>query len=358
MLPHIPGIYNLAKHDYLAANRRGTITEEQAALLGPAGRKLFKRFQRKPQLNGIIVIILLGFFLVLQVLGIEISTPIVMGAFGLLLVVLAVQLGRRWTSSRRNSALVAKDVERGVIHDGVGSLRFEGGGYRIVLPNRELELPLGSKEGLTPGATYRFYYLPESGVALSAEYLDEGTADRISDGLTAALAEANGFKLSSLKSNQQGKLTGEQIPHLYGGLLSPLIFVLVPGGFLAYQLMQAGVFSDPSLAGIFASLKELDTSLLVVVGILGGLAIWGLVLLLQTVLDMAGGQVASVEGVGYRQLKKSADDEGSYVTRQYMIDGVRFRVSQQGLNALEDGRTYRAYFTPRRKTLVNIEAID
>ncbi len=176
------------------------------------------------------------------------------------------------------------------------------------------------------------------------------------DGLTAILAEANGYILSSLTANQQGELTREQVPRLYGQLISPLIFVFFPGGFLAYQLYKQGVFKGGSLPEIFTSLH---TSTLVIGGILAALAVWGLVLLVRTVLDIVGGQVASVEDVGYRQIKTSTDDDGSRSTQlYYRIGGFKFRVQQRGFNAFEDGLTYRAYFTPRRKVLMNIEVVD
>ena len=171
MFPHIPGVYNLTKQEYLEANRRGMITPEQAALLGTAGGKFIRKFQPGSKPNGIVVILVLVFFIAIQTLGIEISTPIVLGAFGLALIVLAVQIGRRWVRSQCQERLLAADLERGVIHNSVGTLQFGKDAYVVVLPGRELQLPLGSKEGLTPEVSYRFYYLPESGVVLSAESL-------------------------------------------------------------------------------------------------------------------------------------------------------------------------------------------
>jgi hypothetical protein len=357
MLPLLSNFYNLTNPEYLEANQRGEITPEQAALLGPAGSKFFKKFQRGSKLNGIAVVLVLVFFLVVQAVGIEISTPFVLGAFGLLLVVLAVQVGGRWTRARRQSSLLKEDLERGVIHDAVGSLHLGKDAFTIVLSGRELHLPLGSKEGLSPGVSYRFYYLPESGVVLSAEVLDDLPAQKAIDGLTAILVEANGFHLASLSANQRGEMAREQLSLLYRGLVSPLIFTFVLGGILVYQLSRAGIFSGTSLAEIFANLKGMSTGLLVFGGILAALSMWGLVLLIQTVMDIAGGQVASVEDVGYRQMTRSSDEDGTTTTRLYLIGGYKFRVQQRGFAAFEDGKTYRAYFTPRRKTLVNIEVV-
>lgn len=173
--------------------------------------------------------------------------------------------------------------------------------------------------------------------------------------LTEVLASANGFKLSSLPANQRGELTREQIPLLYGGLVSPLIFTLFPGGFLIYQIYQRGVFGGESLGEIF---RSLNTSFLVIGGILAALTVWGLILLVQAALDITGGQVASVEDVGFRQARSSTDDDGSRTTQlYYQIGGFSFRVKQRAFAAFEDERSYRAYFTPRRKALVNIEAV-
>ena len=358
MFPHLPGIYNPTNPEYLEANRRGEINHDQAALLGPDGSKFFKKFQRGSKLNGIIILIILAFFLGIQAVGIELSTPMVLGAFGLLLVVLAVQAGRRWASSHKRASRLEKDLRRGVVHDAVGILHFGKDTYTVVVSGRPLRLPQGSKEGLSPGVSYRFYYLPESGVVLSAEALDDEPAERAVEGMTATLAEANGFHLASLSANQRGELSREQYPLLYRGLISPLIFILVPGGFLVYQLSRAGIFNGISLAGNFTNLKGMSTSLLVIGGILAALMIWGLVLLVQAVMDIAGGQVASVEDIGYRQVKTSTDDDGSKTTQlYYQVGGIKFRVQKRGFNAFEDGRNYRAYYTPRRKVLVNIEAV-
>ncbi len=173
MFPHLPGIYNLTNPDFIEANRQGEISPEQAALLGPAGSKFMKRFQRGSRLSGIAVILVLVFFLVVQALGIEISTPLVLAAFGLTLVILAVQIGGRWARAKRQTSLLIQDLARGLIQSGAGSLQFGKDSYLIVVGDRELQLPLGSKEGLSPGISYNIYYLPESGVVLSAEPVEE-----------------------------------------------------------------------------------------------------------------------------------------------------------------------------------------
>ncbi len=358
MFPHLPGIYNLTNPDFLAANQRGEITPEQTALLGPTGKKFFKKFQRGSRLNGIMVILVLAFFMVIQAAGIRISAPMVLGAFGLLLVVLAAQIGGRWARSRRIFTLLAEDLERGEIQEVVGVVQYGKDPSTIQISDRDLRLPLGSKEGLGAGLSHRFYFLPRSGTILSAQALEDQPEGRAEYGLTAALVEANGFHLASLDANRRGELTREQLPKLYSTLISPVIFIVVSCAVLIYQLSRPGVIRGTSLAEILNNLLDLNTSLLVIGGIMVALAIWGLVLLVRTVMDIAGGQVAAVEDVGFRQTKTSSDEDGTSTTRMYLIGGFTFRVSEGGFYAFEDGRKYRAYFSPRRKTLVNIETMD
>ena len=74
---------------------------------------------------------------------------------------------------------------------------------------------------------------------------------------------------------------------------------------------------------------------------------------------MFGGTVASLEGPGWKKITTSTDDDGSTTTRTYyVIANKKFSVKSTGFAALENGRNYRVYFTPRRKILVNIEAVD
>ena len=360
MFPQIPKVYSYTNPDYLEANRRGEITAEQAQILGPARDFLQGRFQQKGKLNGVIILAALVLFGLLQVLGIELTTPLVGGVIGLVLVVLAVQLGSRQAKRQRQRSLLEEDLQHGTVREGVGTLRFQGNTYSAELSDRRLSLPFGSREELAPGVQYRFYYLPGSGMVLSAEALGEVPEGAAESGLTAALAEANGYRLSSLPANRRGELTGEQIPRLTSHLIAPLIFLLLPGGILYYQLKQGGYLEGGSLPGMISRISDSMTSgLMMIGGLLLLTAAAGLVLLVLTLLDMIGGSVKSVEGVGYRKISTTSDDDGTQTTRYYfLIGGVRFRAQRQGFLAFEDGLSYRAYYTPLRRTLVNLEVLE
>ncbi|MEJ2447847.1 MAG: hypothetical protein P8Y37_07900 [Anaerolineales bacterium] len=360
MLSDIPNLYSYTDPDYLDANRRGEITEEQIQLLGPAREFLIGKFQRKGRLNGTVIIITLLVFALLQVLGIELTAPLVGGLFGLALVVLAVQLGSRQTRSRRQRVRLEEDLHRGMVQEGVGTLKFQGNTYSAVLPDRQLRLPFGGREELAPGAQYRFYYLPNSGMVLSAEPLGEIPEDAVESGLTAVLAKASGFQLSSLSANRQGNLAAEQISGLAGQLVAPLLFLLVSGGIIYIQLRRGGYLNAGSLLGMISQLSDSMTrGMMVAGGILLVLFLTGLALLVLTLLDMFGGSVKYVEGIGYRKITTSQDDDGTQTRRYYyLIGGKRFRANDAGFQAFEDGLKYRAYYTPLRKILVNLEVLE
>jgi hypothetical protein len=185
-------------------------------------------------------------------------------------------------------------------------------------------------------------------------------SDSSASELTSALAEVNGFDLSYLQENSRGSLATGQLSLLLSPLLVGLLFALIPGGFLVYQMYQQGFIkklsSGMSMAGVFS---EMPSGLLIMGAILLAVSLLGLYFLVMTILDMVSMAVASIEGQGMRRMTTSTDDDGTSTTRTYyVIDGQRFSVKNRAFRTFENGRTYRAYFTPRRKILVNIEALD
>ena len=82
-------------------------------------------------------------------------------------------------------------------------------------------------------------------------------------------------------------------------------------------------------------------------------------LFLMTFLDYFVRTVKMIEGVGQKKISTTTDDDGSTSTRlYYVINGQKFSVKKRAFLAFVYGRNYRAYYTPRRKVLVNIEAIN
>jgi len=180
-------------------------------------------------------------------------------------------------------------------------------------------------------------------------------------GLTETLARENRFKLSSLEANKRGELTAEQTPLLFSRFFSSLMFILVPGAILIYQLIQQGYFSHPpaSISAFIAQVTQMSTGLLIMGIIIVGAVVLGVVQFIKALLDVLGKTVQEVQGMGRRQMTTSRDDDGSISRNMYyVIDGIKFSVKRKAFQAFEDGKQYRAYFTPRSKVLVNIEVIE
>ena len=180
-------------------------------------------------------------------------------------------------------------------------------------------------------------------------------------GLTETLARENRFKLSSLEANRRGELTAEQTPLLFSRFFSSLMFILVPGAILIYQLIQQGYFSHPpaSISAFIAQVTQMSTGLLIMGIIIVGAVVLGVVQFIKALLDVLGKTVQEVQGMGRRHMTTSRDDDGSISRNMYyVIDGIKFSVKRKAFQAFEDGKQYRAYFTPRSKVLVNIEVIE
>jgi len=179
-------------------------------------------------------------------------------------------------------------------------------------------------------------------------------------GLTETIAKANGFELGSLPANQRGELTPEQNIQLFSKLYAPLIFVFFSLGYLYYLLYQQGYLVGYVLTANFTEIVlQMNTGLKIFGGIIIGVLIWSIVIIIQIILDVIGRTVQMIEGLGYRKITTSTDKEGSQTTRlYYVIEGKKFRVQRGGFSVFEDGKQYKAYFSPRRKVLLNVEAVE
>ena len=182
----------------------------------------------------------------------------------------------------------------------------------------------------------------------------------IMSGLTDKIATANGFYIDALPANQRGELIPEQAAQLYSRLINPLILILLPVVVLFFQFRRSGYISGFSLTEpVLVVIEQMTTSAKVFSGLLIALGIWGLVLLVLLLLDIYGGQVNMIEGLGYRKMTTSTDDDGTKTTRMYYVIGdKKLSVQRQGFMVFVDGGQYKAYFTPRRKILVNVEALE
>jgi hypothetical protein len=193
------------------------------------------------------------------------------------------------------------------------------------------------------------------------DFRSDRKSDMTAGDLTTALAQANRFDLSYLVENARGELAQGQMGLLISPLLISLILILVPGGVLGFQLYQQGFLKQITSGGIpwTEVVSNMPQGMLIFGGVLLLVTLFGLYNLILTVLDLFGGAVLSLEGPGWRKITTSNDEDGSTTTRTYyVVADQRFSVKQNAIGVIENGRTYRVFYTPRRKILVNIEALD
>ncbi len=179
--------------------------------------------------------------------------------------------------------------------------------------------------------------------------------------LTEVLAAVNGFDLSYLLENSRGELVPGQLSLLFSPLFISLIFILVPAGFLGYQLYNQGFIKQLTTLNLPLGevISTIPQGLLIFGGIMLLTTVLGLYFFIITTLDFLGRTVQVLEGVGVGKVTTSTDDDGSKTTNlYYVIAGQRFKVTRKAFEVFEWGRKYRVYFTPRRKVLVNIEVVE
>ncbi len=361
MFASLGQVYDLDNPAYIDANRSGRITIEQREFLGSrvAGWVGFLRFARG--LRWAVMLFFLIPVLTIFLFAWGIHAFYVGGFFLLAGGALLGWLLVKWFRYRRWRKTLNRELEQGIIHHDVGTLRFGSRYYQVSLPDRRLVLPFLGKEDLQPGVRYRFYYLPESGTVLSAEAISAAPQQEGVRGLTAVLAEVNKFQVKALPMNRRGELSPSQLPLLTRHLAGSLLVVLIPVAIGVYLFINEGFASRirGSGEGLVALIREIDTPLWVTGGVLAAVFIFLLIRFLRAFLDYWDRRVISVEGQGSVHVDSSTDDEGGTKhTYYYLVADRKFRVKRRAFLAFEPGRTYRAYFTPRSKKLVNIEVLD
>lgn len=344
--------YNLFDQGFIDANRLGKLTPEQRAFL--EGQLAFA-----PSIVGIGCQAVLLLF-VLGVLGLiafiwlatwETAMPqkIALGAvvFAIILAIIA----RGIINHTRKRRLLQSDLAEGTVRRVQGSLTFGKRGYQVEAGGNRLSVPAFTRqESLSPGLSYIFYYLPQSATVLSAEKISVFSQHQAREELTKILAQANQFNYPALALNRQGQLAEQQVAKVRSKLVAPLLFILLPLGFLGYQL-----YTQISNNGRVT----MTSSFSVMAFIALALVVMGVFTLTKTLSDLSQRKVIAIEGQGYKDKRVSTDSDGHDSTDYYyVIAGQRFKIQSKAYPALIDGLIYRAYYTPGGKTLVNLEALE
>lgn len=353
--------YAYQNQEYLSQNRQGTLPFEQKQALDPGEPRVGSFIKKGAAWKKLSIPIWLWLFGTLGLWSLNVPDGFPLAFLGLGAVSIAGLFLWFYGTYRRRSQLIRDELKMGRVVSGTGEILFRRGSYQAVLDGQQLVLGGAGKGDLSPGVQYRFFYLPESRVLLSAEALGPVPEKQAVKGLTEVLAEVNGFDLDSLPENRQGILTGSQLDAFIQPVLIGLFAVGFPAGVILYGLYAETGFLRPLRegAGPGRVLDGLNTVTWVIGLVLLGLSLFGVYYLVTTGLDFLNREVVYLEGTGLRQRKLERDTDGS--TRElyyYLVGGREFKVSEDAYQAFENGRRYRVYFTPRRKRMVNIEVLD
>lgn len=255
---------------------------------------------------------------------------------------------------------MSQDVNGNRTAQGPGHLTYGRGRHEAEVPGRRLLLDSG--HGLSVGMLYNFFYLPTSGLVLSAEARGPMTPAQSMESLGRSLARANGFKVSALASNRDGRLSAEQILALLPRLVAGGLFGLAGLAVAALTLAP-----DVQLTGGLRAFQPLLRSNVVLLVAAAIPALIGLYLGVTALGDILLGKVLAVQGAG-RQTQtvsySTSTTTGNHsptssrmVTYYYQIGERRFKVNWNALGALVEGLPYRAYYTALSRTLVNVEPL-
>lgn len=377
-VPPVSATYQTLTNPHIvAANRQGIVTAEQRASL--------ERAARAPIWLGLIVSLMfavasllptlgaLGIFAHghVNVVGLICSTPCALVA--VLFVGLAFVAP---ISTRRRNAAIATALRKGTIAQTEGSVIFSRGGYRADADGQRLRTSRGEPLALRPGR-YRFYYLPQPPILLSAEPLDTPTpafarppaidpllglpgytpppapdgvnpyitVDPTLRGLLDALAESNRFTIEELSLNRGGHMSGRQARRLAVGLIARLFFAL---GFIV-----SGV-TPIILSLIFRRHATPALRTGAYVGVFFGLVgVIILVVSMRRIADIIARRAVAIEG----WVESRRNNSGESTTYNYEVSGKRFQVGGRAYLALVPGIYYRVYYAPRCKELLSIEPL-
>lgn len=338
---------NLLDPQDLAANRMGEITEAQNQRLNFAlgwgqGCSLLIFLP-------VMLMMTVGFTFVFVVSGgvgvALIPLILVVGATLLVFINLVPGVWRLFS----NAAKLKRDRENRAIRQAQGQLAFDKNGYVFKAADRSLLLPSAENTGgLLPGATYRVFYLEESGFLLSAEEIFPVSPAQARAALTEILAQANGFTLDDLAANRNGEVTSSQRMKPLTGVMMGMLIGLVALAFGGLFFFQVFPNVEPG---------EALAAMVVPALVLGVFALIGGWMVVGGLLDMSISSIEQAQGPG-RKEKRTSGGKSRSTRYYYVIGGKSFQVTRRAYTALMDGLDYRIYYLPRTKKLVSIEPVD
>ncbi len=215
---------------------------------------------------------------------------------------------------------------------------WRGHVYKITTHDRTLQSIEAKGLNLLPG-NYDCFFLPRSGWVLSVEQKTP-TAQGLVE-LQRLLAQVNYCSVVIPAANRAGRLDHKQIPFLlravgfgHTGNLATLILFLLISSCILYEFITYP-----------------DWIKFVIGSILIGYQAWRIK---KIVADGICGEVSVAEGIGRSHHTHAGRSTNFY----YLVDRLRFPVSQKAHNALVTGIPYRLFYTPDSKIIVGIEPLS
>lgn len=323
----------------LESNQRGRLTPEQQSAL----KRDVRRQWWRAVLWAFVLIVLCAIFglffwaLVSEDLGSSLLVPVLTTAFvfASVLIVLAIYL-----FPDLSLVFAGGDIEAGQVEAVSGKVEWTGRRYQLVAESRSVRTVRGNVSLPPPGA-YRFYCLPNSGLVIQAEALENVSAEQSQNLLLDALSKAHHFNSDDLGVNRQGALSGTQALRLISYAIVQGVVLLFSGGMGVWMYFNLPTSKDDQLwvilFGIFLAILALG-------------AVWNII---KAFLDLLTQSVAHEEGFVIRQEHRTRN--GRYYT--YQIKKLKFRVSRNAFHALVDGWEYRVFYSARSKRLLAIEPL-
>lgn len=321
----------------IAVNRTGLLT--------PTQREVLLRHTPLPVWATVLWTAMLGLVLVPLLSSpsqeMLLSVLIILGFGGTYTVWLAWRYWREALTRRH-------EIETGQVAFADGEVVTSKKGYTA----QTVEGPLHSisyKIDLIPGP-YRFYYLPQSRLLVSAEKLNApATHSQSAVGHTAivqALGQAFKFTADELVLNRGRKLSPRQRQRLYRDAGLYAAATLLTFFFASLMLAGSGTANGvtttvPWQAILFSLLLAAFAFYLARQGWLHG-------------LDAHNGVVTQVEG--RVTIRVSAGARRS-TTVYYIIGSIEFTVPVQAYSALVEGLNYRLHYTPQAKKVLSVEPL-
>ena len=324
----------------LESNQRGRLTVEQQSAIKRGVRQQWWRVV----LWAFVLLVLCTVFglffwaLVNENLGTSLLAPVLTtaGVFVIGLIVLAAFL-----FPDLSLVLANGDIKAGQVEMVSGKVEWTGRRYQVVAESRSLRTVRGNVSMPPPGQ-YRFYCLPNSGLVIQAEALDNVSARQSQELLLEALSRAHHFTLDDLGVNHQGSLSGAQAWRLIGYAVLQGVVLIFSAGVGIWMYFNLPIGGEDQLwviiFGIFLALFALGS-------------VWNII---KTFMDLLTQSVSHEDGFVTRQEHRTRN--GRYYT--YQIKKLKFRVSRNAFHALVDGWEYRVYYSSRSKRLLSIEPLQ